>query len=119
LLNGTYARSKADTLILIFTIHRILSRDGKGFKETGAEIGLGLRHAQHTYFNLSTDDSNRTDRITKASLTYSVPLGFTAESTSTTSSQSASMAEKLFTPVKRENRIRKKRLTLGVVAVGR
>ena len=94
-------------------------RDGKGFKESGAEIGLGLRLAQHTYFNLSTDDSNRTDRITKASLTYSVPLGVTAESTPTASSQSVSMAEKLFIPVKRENRIRKQRLTLGVVAVGR
>jgi len=91
--------------------------DGAGFKERGAEAGVNLTLSERLSLNFATDDSNRTSRVTKGNLTYSFPFNEQLEPEPIKVNKS-SMRPFLYSPVKRENRIRKKRLVLGLVAVG-
>jgi adhesin/invasin len=91
--------------------------DGEGFKERGTEAGVNLTLSERLTLNVATDDSNRTNSVTKGILTYSFPFNEQLEPESTKVNKS-SMRPFLYSPVKREKRIRKKRLVLGLVAVG-
>ena len=91
--------------------------DGEGFKERGTEAGVNLTLSERLTLNVATDDSNRTNSVTKGILTYSFPFNEQPELVSTKMNKN-SMRSFLYSPVKRENRIRKKRLVLGLVAVG-
>ena len=91
--------------------------DGEGFKERGTEAGVNLTLTERLTLNVATDDSNRTNSVTKGILTYSFPFNEQPELVSTKVNKN-SMRSFLYSPVKRENRIRKKRLVLGLVAVG-
>ena len=91
--------------------------DGEGFKERGREAGVNLTLSERLTLNFATDDSNKTNSVTKGILTYSFPFNEQSELESIKVNKN-SMRSFLYSPVKRENRIRKKRLVLGLVAVG-
>ena len=91
--------------------------DGADFKERGTEAGVNLTLSERLSLNIATDDSNRTSSVTKGILTYSFPFNEQQKLESIKVNKN-SMRPFLYSPVKRENRIRKKRLVLGLVAVG-
>ena len=91
--------------------------DGEGFKERGTEAGVNLTLSKRLTLNVATDDSNRTSSVTKGILTYSFAFNEQPKLESIKVNKN-SMRSFLYSPVKRENRIRKKRLVLGLVAVG-
>ena len=91
--------------------------DDATFKERGTEAGVNLTLSNRLTLNVATEDSNRTSRVTTGILTYSFPFNEQPELESNKVNKS-SMRSFLYSPVKRENRIRKKRLVLGLVAVG-
>ena len=92
--------------------------DGKGFKDDGVEYGVRGNFGSNWRFQVSRDDSSKTKAVTTAGLSYRIALG-AEPATGATASGPASMRPHLYKPVQRENTIRKSRIVVGLVAVGK
>jgi hypothetical protein len=98
-------------------------KDGAGYVTNTEEFGLKAELLPNAYFTIASQQQDAGKRQQVASFSYTIPLGKTAGSKKKMQDGSWSanlkpIREKLYQPVQRENKIIKKRVRIGVVAVG-
>ena len=98
-------------------------KDGAGYVTNTEEFGLKAELLPNAYFTVASQQQDSGKRQQVASFSYTIPLGKAAgqKKKMQDGSWSANLKpirEKLYQPVQRENKIIKKRVRLGVVAVG-
>lgn len=85
-----------------------------GYKLKGREAGVSLSFSERLSLTLSNMDDDKSKAENKTKLTYSLRLaGDSADDQADAGPQS--VRHMLYTPVQRENRIRKSRIVLGLV----
>ena len=116
-LNGTDLKYSYafDTLYKPVISYRAFRWKGDGgYKVKGREAGVTLSFSERLSLTLSNRDDDKSKADNKARLTYSVELSGNRADRAADSS-SSSMRHMLYTPVQRENRIRKSKIVLGLV----
>ena len=98
-------------------------KDGAGYVTNTEEFGLKAELLPNVYFTIASQQQDAGKRQQVASFSYTIPLGKAAgeKKKMQDGSWSANLKpirEKLYEPVQRENKIIKKRVRIGVVAVG-
>ena len=104
-----------DTLYRPVASYRAFRWKGDGgYKVKGREAGVTLSFSDRLSLTLSNRDDDKSSAETKAKLTYSLKLANdSADQAAEAGPQS--VRHMLYTPVQRENRIRKSRVVLGLV----
>lgn len=85
-----------------------------GYKLKGREAGVSLSFTERLSLSLSTMDDDKSKAENKAKLTYSLRLA-SDNTDEMADAGPQSVRHMLYTPVQRENRIRKSRIVLGLV----
>jgi hypothetical protein len=98
-------------------------KDGAGYVTNTEEFGLKAELLPNAYFTIASQQQDAGKRQQVVSFSYTIPLGKTAGSKKKMQDGSWSanlkpIREKLYQPVQRENKTIKKRVRIGVVAVG-
>lgn len=116
-LNGTDLKYSYafDTLYSPVVSYRAFRWKGDaGYKLKGREAGVTLSFSERLALTLSNRDDDKSNAENKAKLTYSLKLASDSAG-QVADSGPQSVRHMLYTPVQRENRIRKSRIVLGLV----
>ena len=98
-------------------------KDGLGYETKTKEFGVTAEVLPNLFVNVAQQKKDSTKAKTVASISYSIPIGNTAETKRVMqdglwSTKLKPIREKLYKPVERENRIMKKAIKLGVTVSG-
>jgi len=97
-------------------------KDGKSYKTDTKEWGVKGELLPNLHLSVSSQKKDNTNKTTVSSLSYAIPFGKNASQkimqNGEFTSKLKNIRSALYKPVKRENRIMKKSISLGVVASG-
>lgn len=97
-------------------------KDGKSYKTDTKEWGVKGEVLPNLHLSISSQKKNNANKTTVSALSYAVPFGKSASQkimqNGEFTSKLKNIRNALYKPVKRENRIMKKSISLGVTASG-
>lgn len=97
-------------------------KDGKSYKTDTKEWGVKGELLPNLHLSVSSQKKDNTNKTTVSALSYAIPFGKNASQkimqNGEFTSKLKNIRSALYKPVKRENRIMKKSISLGVVASG-